>query len=260
VAPEASTSTPSALPGELTDVPDTGHRRSAAIAGGIVGVLAAIAAAVFWWRQRQQIPPTRKELLADRARAASLALATKKEQVATSAAPLVRTGRRVSAAAAERAAVQARVAAERAAVQARGAAQQAAAVAAAARTVRLQRVQRDVAVEPRPDAGSKTGGWHRRDAVMSALQVFGGFGAGYAVGARAGRAGAQRLEETGVSEQGGQLPRIAGRVQTRVTDTVRAANAQLSQRGSAVAGRVRRSSAGDDGRTPSSLDGSGTSA
>jgi len=33
--------------------------------------------------------------------------------------------------------------------------------------------------------------------------------------------------------------------QTRVTDTVRAGNAQLSQRGSALAGRVRRGSTND---------------
>ena len=177
-----------------------------ALAAGAVGVLAALAAAVFWWRRHRQLPPTRKELLAARARAASLALSTTKDQVATSASPLVLTGRRLSATAAKRAAEQAHVAAERAAVQARAAAQQAAAVTAAARSVRLQRVSQVADFEPQSAGNPKDG--RARHAVMSALQAFGGLAAGYALGARVG-------------------------------------NAQLSQLGSAVTDRVRRRSAGD---------------
>ena len=221
-----------------------------ALGAGTVGVLAAVAAAIFWWRRRQQMPPTRKELLAARARAASLALTAKKEQVATSAAPLLQRGRRLSAAAgeqaavqaraaAERAAVQARVAAERAAVQARAAAQQAAAVGAAARTVRLQRVPQQADLAPQP-AERPT-----RARVFGALPALGGFAAGYAARARAGRGGTEPLD-AGTSGEGRPLHRMAGRVQARVTDAARAGNAQLSQRGSAVADRVRRRSGGDE--------------
>ena len=151
-----------------------------ALAAGAVGVLAAVAAAIFWWRQRQHVPPTRKELLAARARAASLALAARKEQVSASAAPLLRSGRAFSTAAAqqaavqakeaaerasaqarvaaERATVQARVAAEQASVQARAAAEQAAALAATARTLRIQRVTPDADIEAQPAAGKR---WRR---------------------------------------------------------------------------------------------------
>ena len=247
VAPVEPASFTTPVTTEGTEDPGT-RRRSLrpALAAGAVGVLAAIAAAVFWWRRQHQVqvPLSRKDLLAARARAASLALSTKKEQVATSAAPLVQSGRRVSAAAAQQAAVQARVAAERAAVQARAAAQQAAAVAAAARTVRLQRVAPGAGVEPQHPASGRTDGRQRRDAVMSALEAFGGFAAGYAVRARVGRS-AERLDQPGTSGRAQQVQRIAGQVQTRVTDTVRAGNAQLAQRGSAVAGRVRRRSTGD---------------
>ncbi len=198
-----STWSPSPLATDAAEAPEGRRQLWPALAAGAVGVLAALAAAVFWWRRHQQLPPTRKELLAARARAASLALATRKEQVATSAAPLLLTGRKLSETAAQRAAEQAHVAAERAAVQARAAAQQAAAVTAAARTVRLQRVPR-ASVEPQPVAGSAKDR-RARQAVMSALEVFGGFAAGYAVRARAG-------------------------------------NAQLSQLGTAVTDRVRRRS------------------
>jgi hypothetical protein len=139
------------------------------LAAGTVGTIAAVAAAVYWWRQRHQLPPTRKEMLAARAREASVALAARKEQLTAQAAPLLQSGRERSAAAAEQlsasagpllrsgrerstaaaqqAAAQARVAAERAAVQARIAAEQAAALAATARTLRIQRVPSDADIE-----------------------------------------------------------------------------------------------------------------
>ena len=264
-APATTEATSPVTTDVTTDLTDSGdsQRRGLlpALAAGAVGVLAVIAAAVFWWRRQHQLPPTRKELLAERARAASLALAAKRDQLsasaaplvltgrrvsaaaAQSAAPLVLTGRRVSAAAAQQAAVQARVAAERAAVQARAAAQQAAAVAAAARTVRLQRVAQEADIEQQMTSSPDRR--QRRDAVMTALEAFGGFAAGYAVRARAGRSSSERLEQAGSPGRGQQVQRIAGRVQTRVTDTVRAGNAQLSQRGSALAGRVRRGSTDD---------------
>ena len=123
-----------------------------ALTASVVGALAVVAAAIFWWRQRRHLPPTRKELFAARAQAASLALNSRGRHLAANAAPLLRSGRKVSAtaarqltlqagAAAERAAVQARAAADAAAAQARVAAQQAAALSATAKTLRVMRVQ-----------------------------------------------------------------------------------------------------------------------
>jgi hypothetical protein len=170
------TSSPTSLqdaPEEATSVaPEQDRGRLLpALGAGVVGLLAMAAAAIFWWRQRRHVPPTRKELLAARAQAASLALNTKGQQFATSAAPLLRTGRRVSAraarqvtlqagAAAERAAAQARVAAEAAAAQARVAAEQAAALTAPAKTLRVQRVQPVAEVEP--SVAVKRPLWRRR--------------------------------------------------------------------------------------------------
>jgi hypothetical protein len=169
----------------LSDAGGSRGRLLPALAAGAVGVLAVIAAAVFWWRRQHQVPPTRKELLAARARAASLALGARTDQVRTSAAPLLETGRRLSATAAQRAAVEAGAAAERASVQARMAAQHAAALAASARTAGMHRLQR---VDSGTD-GQSTDEHQRRDAIMSALQAFGGFAAGYTVRARGGGSG-----------------------------------------------------------------------
>jgi hypothetical protein len=149
-----------------TATAESGTRLVPALAAGVVGALAVVAAAVFWWRQRRHVPPTRKELLAARAQAASLALGTRGQRLAESAAPLLRRGRKVSAttarqltlqagAAAERAAAQARVAADAAAVQARVAAQQAAALTATAKTLRVQRVQPTVEVAPATSISSR---------------------------------------------------------------------------------------------------------
>jgi hypothetical protein len=221
-----------------------------ALAAGTVGVLAAVGAAVFWWRLRRQAPPTRKELLAARGRAASVTLASKKEQVATSAAPLLRIGRQVSASARERAGVQARAAAEQAAARARAAAQRAADVAAIARTFRLQRVSPAADLEPQPVSLSEARARRRRDRVLGALQGVGGLAAGYALGARAGGA---RSERATTGAQRRQLQQIAGRVQARMTDTLQAGNARVSQRAGVVADRVRRRSGGDSG-VPSGSD------
>jgi hypothetical protein len=232
------------------------------LAAGTVGVLAAVAAAVFWWRQRRQLPPTRKELLAARARAASLALATRKEQVSTSAAPLLRSGRELStaaapllrsgrelsAAAAQQAAVQAREAAERASVQARAAAQQAAALAATARTLRIQRVTPDADIESQAVSAAATAGGRGRARLLGVLETAGGFAAGYALRARNGSSRVEQSEQNGQPRR--QFQQIAGRVQGRVTGTLQAGNAQLSQRAGAVVGKVRRRSSGAD-ETPS---------
>jgi hypothetical protein len=251
---------------EVTDDTHGGRRGLLpALAAGAVGVLAAVAAAVFWWRQRRQIPPTRSELLAARARSASLALGTRKDQVAASAAPLLRTGRRLSTGASqqaavqarvamERASVQARVAAERVAAQARTAAEQAAALTAAARTSRLQRVPSEADLEAQRAANNATDGRQRRDAVMSALGLFSGFAAGYAVRGRTAAGSSEQPQRAGSSGRGQQVQRIAG----RVTDTVRTGTAQVSQRGSAVAGKLRRSS-GSDEEASSGWNGSGPS-
>jgi hypothetical protein len=181
-APSPSTSFAGPPSTELTNVRGSRGRFLPALAAGAVGVLAVIAAAVFWWRRQHQVPPTRKELLAARARAASLALGAKTEQVRTTAAPLLETGRRLSATAAQRAAVEAGAAAERAAVQARATAQQAAALAATARATgssRLLRRDSDKAT------GRSADEHQRRAAIMSALQAFGGFAAGYSLRSRA---------------------------------------------------------------------------
>jgi len=196
------------------------------ISAGVVGALAVVAAAVFWWRRRVQAPPTRKELLAARAHAASLAVGLRRTQLAAAAAPLLQSGRRFSAtaaqqaavqarAAADRAAVQARVvadrggvraraAADRAAVQARAAAEQAAVIAATARTLRLQRVPQ---VQPEPVAPESDG----RRRVVAALQTAAGFAAGYAVGARGKGSGLEQLR------QRPQVQQAAGRVKAGVS-------------------------------------------
>jgi hypothetical protein len=248
---ESTSSTP--RPTEMTDaVTKNRGKVLPTLVAGTVGVLAAIAAAVFWWRLRRQAPPTRKELLTARARAASLTLASKKEQVATSAAPLLRTSRQVSASARERAAVQARVAAERAAVRARAAAKQAAEVAAIARTLRLQRVSPGADLERQPVALPEAGARRGRDRALSALQGVGGLAAGYALGVRARGA---RLERATTGTQGQQLQQITDRVQARMTDTLRAGNARMSQRAGLVANRIRRSG-GDSGVPHGSADSS----
>jgi hypothetical protein len=252
---------------EATGGPEKGRRGLlTSLAAGTVGVLAAVAAAVFWWRQRQQLPPTRKDLLAARARAASLALAATKEQVSASAAPLLRSGREhwtVAAQraavqareAAERATVQARVAAGRASVQARAAAEQAAALAAIARTLRIQRVSPDADLELQRVAAAAAASGRRRARVIAALETVGGFAAGYAVGGR--KAGARDEQpEQADGQPRRQFQQVAGRVQERVSGTLQAGNAQLSQRAGAVAGKVRRRSgdAGDEGASSGSVD------
>jgi cytoskeletal protein RodZ len=151
--------------------------RSTVLPALIAGALAVLAAAAFWWRLRRQAPPTRTQVLTARARAASRTLASTKEQVAASAAPLLLTGRQVSAgareraavqgrAAAEQTAVQARAAAERAAARARTAAQQAAEFAAVARTLRVQRVLPSADLEAQPVPVPETAGrWQRVKAL-----------------------------------------------------------------------------------------------
>jgi hypothetical protein len=253
--PEPSSSTLSTLPAtEVTEVPDENRRPLLpALAGGTVGVLAALAAAVFWWRQRQQVPPTRKELLAARTHAAALALAARREQVAVSAAPLLRSGRQFSAVAAQQAAVRARATAAWAAVQARAAAQQAAA-AAAAGTAELQRISRRPA--PEPVVVATTGGGH--DRAVGALGAGAGFVAGYVLRARAGGARFEQLKQVPTTwTQRPQLQQTAGRVQARVTDALQAGNAQLSRRAGAVSDRVRRRSSSPE-EAPAGSDDSGS--
>lgn len=241
---------------DLTDLGDVGdavekNRRGLlpALTAGLVGAVAAAAAAVFWWRQRHQLPPTRKELLVARARAVALTVANRKEQAATSAAPWLQSGRERSSAAAQQAAVQARLRAEQAAVHARVAARQAVALAATARTLRLQRIPTDADLPPAPTAGGQ-----RKAKVMSLLQTAGGFTAGYVVRARTSGARTEQADQAGQATAGQrrQFQEIAGRVQGRVTDTLQAGNAQLSQRAGAVAGKVRRrSDSGDEGPSSS---------
>ncbi len=190
----------------------------------------------FWWRLRHQVPPTRKALLAARALEAWLALAARSDQVRTAAGPVVQTGRQLSSSAAQQAAVQAKVAAERAAKQARAAAEQAAAVAAVARTVRLQRVAAEAELEPTP---TRQGSGR----LVAALQGLAGFAAGYALRARAG---GKRSADAGEGQRR-QLQEVTSRLQTRATDSLRPGKAQVSQRAGVVASRVRsRSSGGSD--------------
>src|SRR3954454_2814710 len=208
VTPEPSSSAPPSAESEPEPTSDAAAHHGRApllrgLAAVVVGAVAAIGATVFWWRHRQA-PPTRTELLAARARAASLALGSRRAQVTTMTAPLLQAGRKLSEtaaqrarlqartaseraaaqsrAAAERAAAQSRAAAERAMVQSRAAAQQAAALAAVARTVRLQRVPAaaDVQTEPVPPAA----GADRPRRLVDVLEAGAGFAAGYALGAR----------------------------------------------------------------------------
>ena len=232
------------------------------LAAVVVGAVAAIGATVFWWRHRQA-PPTRTELLAARARAASLALGTRRAQVTTMTAPLLQAGRKLSEtaaqrarlqartaseraaaqsrAAAERAAVQSRAAAERAVVQSRAAAQQAAALAAVARTVRLQRLKAaaDVQTEPVPPAT----GADRRRRLVDVLEAGAGFAAGYALGARGEGRRFDRLTRTPTTwARSPQVQQAIGRVRVRATDTWQAGSAQVSRRAGGVTERVRRRS------------------
>ncbi len=223
---------------DLVDAEHDQGSRLRSLAAGIGGVLAAGAAAVFWWRLRHQTPPTRKELLAARAREAALALTERSDQVRTAAGPLMQTGRKLSSSVAQQAAVQAKVAAERAAVQARAASEQAAAVAAAARTVRLQRVTPGAeleAVEP-----ARQG----RGRLVAALQGVVGFAAGYAL--RGLKGGASPMEGSGEGGEGQrrQLQQVTGRLQTRAADSFRTGKAQVSQRAGVVASRMRSRSSG----------------
>ncbi len=238
--PEAMSSEPDVATSpelDLGGAPEQGSgTRLRALAAGTGGVVAAGAAAVFWWRLRHQVPPTRKELLAARARDAALAVAARSDQIKVAAGPLLQTGRRVSSSAAQQAAVQARIAAERAAVQARAASEQAAAIAAAARTVRLQRVAAEAELPPAP----KRRGSSR---MLAALQGLTGFAAGYALRARTGGEPAADAGEG----QRRQLQQVTGKLQTRAADSLRVGKAQVSQRAGAVAGKVRsRSSGGSD--------------
>jgi len=235
-------------PVEIVEPVDQGldtQRRSLlpTISAGVVGALAVVAAAVFWWRHRLQAPPTRKELLVARVRDASLAVGTRRSQLRTTAAPLVRSGRRLSAVAAQQAAAQARVAADRAAAQARvvadrggvqaraaadraavrarAAAEQAAVIAATARTLRLQRVPQ-VAPEPVAPAGDG------RRRLLGVLRTAAGFAAGYTVGARGTGSRVQQL---------GQRPQVQ-----QATDRVKAGMSRASSGVSGVTDRVRRRS------------------
>jgi hypothetical protein len=236
------------------------------LAGGIVVALAAISAAVLWWRRRRQAPPTRQEQLAARARAASHALGTRRHQVAASAAPLLQTSRRLSAAAAQQAAVQARAAAGQAAVQARSAAgqaavqarsaaEQAAALAAVAKTARRPRVSWGDDVESVPSVVSpETGRQQDRHQVLGALKAAAGFGAGYALGSRAGRRRFEQLKQaTTTWVQRPEVQQTAGRVRTRFSEGLQSGNARLSGRASAVTERVRRRS-GSSGEVLSDAD------
>jgi hypothetical protein len=294
VTPEPSSSAPPSTESEPEPTSDAnGHRGRAPLLRGlaavVVGAVAAIGATVFWWRHRQA-PPTRTELLAARARAASLALGTRRAQVTTMTAPLLQAGRKLSEtaaqrarlqartaseraaaqsraaaeraaaqsrAAAERAAAQSRAAAERAIVQSRAAAQQAAALAAVARTVRLQRVPAaaDVQTEPVPPAAVAD----RPRRLVDVLEAGAGFAAGYALGARGEGRRFDRLTRTPTNwARSPQVQQAIGRVRVRATDTWQAGSAQVSRRAGGVTERVRRRSdrsevpVGSEDSTPAS--------
>jgi hypothetical protein len=199
-----------------------------ALAGSLAGALAVIAVALLWRRRRQQVPATRAEQLAAHARTASLALAAKRRQLATSAAPLVHSGREASAVAAQKAAVRARAAAEQAAaqaaVQARAARQQALALTAAAKAAGLPTVSWKDARETAPAVASTAGRRPVGGAVADVLKGGAGFAAGYLVRARTAGASGD----------------VVGQVRSRVTAGVQAGNAQLTRRAGEVTEKVRR--------------------
>jgi hypothetical protein len=86
------------------------------LALGVAAALGAAAGAVLVIRRRRQPPPTRAERFAARARSASLTLDARRREALASAAPALQTGRRVSVAAAQRAAIQAAAAAQQASI------------------------------------------------------------------------------------------------------------------------------------------------
>jgi hypothetical protein len=278
----SSSAPPSAEPEPEPTSDANGHRGRAPLLRGlaavVVGAVAAIGATVFWWRHRQA-PPTRTELLAARARAASLALGTRRAQVTTMTAPLLQAGRKLSEtaaqrarlqartaseraaaqsrAAAERAAAQSRAAAERAMVQSRAAAQQAAALAAVARTVRLQRVP--AAADVQTEAVPPAAGADRPRRLVDVLEAGAGFAAGYALGARGEGRRFDRLTRTPTNwARSPQVQQAIGRVRVRATDTWQAGSDQLSRRAGGVTERVRRRSdrsevpVGSEDSTPAS--------
>ena len=216
-----------------------------------------IAVALLWWRQRQQIPATRKEQLAAQARTAALVLAAKRQQLATSAAPLVQSGRKASAVAAQKAAVRARAAAEQAAaqaaVQARVAREQAVALSAAAKAAGLPTISWGNTAEPAPVVQPTAARSPVRGAVADVLKGAAGFAAGYAVRARTGGSpaeqGDQLQQSAKLTFQRPQLQEAAGRVRSRVTGGLQAGNAQLSRRAGEVTEKVRRRSSGSSGES-----------
>jgi hypothetical protein len=226
-----------------------------ALAGSLAGALAVIAVALLWRRRRQPLPATRAEQLAAHARTASLILAAKRQQLATNAAPLVRSGRVASAVAAQQAAVRARAAAEQAAaqaaVQARAARKQAVVLAAAAKAAGLPKVSWKDAADTAPAVPPAAGRQPVRGAVADVLKAAAGFAAGYAVRARtAGSRGDQAddVEQSArTAFQRQQLQEAAGRVRSRVTGGLQAGNAQLTRRAGEVTEKVRRRSSGGSG-------------
>ncbi len=126
-------------------------------------------------------------------------------------------------------------------VQSRAAAQQAAALAAVARTVRLQRVPAaaDVQTEPVPAAA----GADRPRRLVDVLEAGAGFAAGYALGARGEGRRFDRLTRTPTNwARSPQVQQAMGRVRVRATDTWQAGSAQVSRRAGGVTERVRRRS------------------
>jgi hypothetical protein len=138
---------------------------------GLLAALAAITGGMLRSRRRRpQPPPPRRERLAERARAATLALDRRKRR-----APVLQTGRRISVAAAQQAAMRAEAAAEQASL-----------LTARAKAARLPRVSgADEIVEPAAAGASRS--TKRRANAAAALKSGIGFGPGYLLRSRARR-------------------------------------------------------------------------
>jgi hypothetical protein len=209
-------------------------RRILLLGLGLVTALGAIAA-VLRSRRHPQPPPTRAERLAARARSVSLGLDTRSRQAIASAAPVLQTGRRVSLAAAQQAALQAAAAAE-----------QASALAARAQAIRLPHASpADEITQSTPTMGAA--GTGRRSKAAAVLESAISFGAGYLLGSAAGRARIDQIKQaTGTWVQRPGVQQARSRLGAGVTDTLHAGTTRLTQSTAAVAGRFGRRASGDD--------------
>ena len=225
--------------------PTLGDRRRLAVALGALTGLAALLTTVLRKRRlRARRPPTPAERAAQRARAASVAARARAEQIAASAAPLTATTRQVARRSTQAAARTAR----RAASATPGLAAAAASRAAAGVTAVAQRSVRggqwvSGAVGSVPEAVSdRSERLHKGGRkAMNRLTMGLGFGAGYILGARAGRERFQQIKQAAVTvAQRPEVQQARDRLKTVAPAKLQSGTGGLSQRTAGVTAKLRR--------------------